>query len=113
MSDERLKDIQVGERFSFPESRFPLARFQRWGKDTFMQEVPPYGYVSYPERTFELYEGPVLTCSLKWRVRKIRNQWVCFNIRHPESMRWYANSWDEAMNMANDYSRRNWTGNAL
>ena len=59
MSDERLKDLQVGARFSFPESRFPAARFICLGGDSFMQEIPPYGYVGYPERMFELYEGPV------------------------------------------------------
>ena len=64
-TDKRLRDIPVGQVFSFPESTMPAARFVRIGDDLAVI-TQDGGLIGYPERQFALYDGPVCVHEEDW-----------------------------------------------
>lgn len=63
--DDRLRDITVGQVFSFPESAAPHALFIR-GAAGFSVITEDGGLIGYTERQFALYDGPVCVHEEDW-----------------------------------------------
>ncbi|QMU19373.1 hypothetical protein [Gordonia rubripertincta] len=64
---DRLRDIPVGQVFSFPESSMPHALFIRNGVG-FAVITQEGGLIGYPEGQFQLYEGAVRTHDGDWPI---------------------------------------------